>query len=96
MAIFLTNLVVLWFGGCGFFQPLDQRIMIRSSNTTTIEDFCSKIRTKFFGACPILHESRIISTSSVQVLLVLTWDFCMICRMLCGLYQTVADHATGL
>ena len=37
--------LVLWLW---IFQPLDQRIMIRSSNTTTIEDFCSKIKTLVF------------------------------------------------
>ena len=30
---------------------------------------------------------NIISISSVQVLLTLSWDFCMICRMLCGLFK---------
>ena len=41
---------------------------------------------KNFGIYPFLHE-HIISVSSVQVLLTLSWDFCMICRMLCGLFK---------
>ena len=92
----LTNLVVLWSCGCGFsslwiresWSGVQIQLLLRTSvlKVYTLAFWHGTGCRKIFGAYPFLHE-YIFSISSLQVLLPLSWDFCMICRMLCGLFK---------